>query len=251
MEWIKVKDKPPIANMKNIIVAGPDGGVYKPQGIRVDDYGDCFARINGKEREIYAYFEFAEPPVCNRPKKQNNTSAPNRRKRGTLNWPLNMLAEIDLEAFRGLIYLNTPPINWEANWETAKKIITEREAAILELYFRDEMTLQEIAVIFRLTRERVRQVLNAAKRRLRIKGRVDILMGKNKETAQPIEERKMFGEAVSVRALNCLYRANVRTNRDLLQMSEENIRNLRGVGAVVAAEILAYKATIEQQMGEQ
>jgi DNA-binding CsgD family transcriptional regulator len=249
MQWVKTSESLPNTNIKNILVVGAKGGVYQPNSIRVDEEGVCFARVNGVEREFFAYFEYPEPPIFKRGEERKKELVGKRmRKRDLLIWPLNMLAEIDVEAFRGCIYLNTPPDNFENNWDLAKESISEREATVIEMYFRNRKTLQQIAAELRLTRERIRQILGKAIRKLRHSSRINILIGGiGIEEHRPIEEHRISNEHLSVRAFNSLMKANVQTVGELLRISEEKIRNIRGVGVTTSDEILAYKAKIEQE----
>ena len=86
-------------------------------------------------------------------------------------WPYNML----IKAF---IIDGTEPLSDKqlSGLEKAMECFTEREAIAVKLYFKEEMTLDEVGKEMGITRERVRQVIAKALRKLRHPTRQNLIV---------------------------------------------------------------------------
>lgn len=161
--------------------------------------------------------------------------------------------------------------------------LTEREETVIRLRFKDELTLENVGKQICLTRERVRQIEAKALRKMRQPDRQRMMLAvplaevneiKNKYTAlkeqhdllvkafelisgkatTPESVEKIANAAVwmqsnienldfSVRTYNCLRRAGKDTLKDLVEMTEEELRSVRNLGRKSVDEVVY---TLEQ-----
>jgi DNA-binding CsgD family transcriptional regulator len=86
-------------------------------------------------------------------------------------WPYNML-------IKAYIIDGTEPLSDKqlSGLEKAMECFTEREALAVKLYFKEEMTLDEVGKEMGITRERVRQVIARALRKLRHPTRQNLIV---------------------------------------------------------------------------
>lgn len=165
--------------------------------------------------------------------------------------------------------------HFEENFEylLSRAFLTPREKTVLEGYYVKGYTLEAIGLQFGVTRERIRQILNKAIRRMKHPSRLDVLKyGKELiEEQDDIEEltrqlkrkkrfleqmnveldeniKKIIGEVsfskpikeldLSIRSLNCLRRADINTLDDLLNKTEEDMMKVRNLGRKSLKEII-------------
>lgn len=168
----------------------------------------------------------------------------------------------------------------EAGLEKVLGELTERERTCLVYYYRDELTLDNIAYIYSVTKERIRQIVAKALRKLRnpkrfryiSKGLTSLelenelrkeemkkrhLKALIKQNCKLEEEAKLkLGDFdtekldvldmtlndmnFSVRTYNCLKRDNISTLRDILDHSPEELMKVRNLGRKSLNEIIDY-----------
>lgn len=158
---------------------------------------------------------------------------------------------------------------------TIEKHLTERERRCLEMQYRDNMTLEQIGAKVGITRERVRQIIAKAERKLRhpkilremsvvslddfaelqikyeeAKSQIDHLMSRIEElegkpvTAEEIKDEKDQDERsidhldLSVRSYNCLRRAQINTIGDLKNLCFNDLMRMRNLGQKSALEVV-------------
>lgn len=237
-EWIIAKDNPPKQGQKNVLCSGVDGGVYKPTSICINEEGEIYATVSGKKMWVYAYLVYPDAPKHKRTRKiHKEAERGNRAQRCGLDWPLNMLADVDRKYFRGCIFFNEMPENFNDNWEKCTGKLTEREKEFVEAYYREFKTYREIAGNYNLSRERCRQIIDKAIRKIRNTAIKECLLGKRnqypeKEDAEALTKNSgILGQDIafcdpelSVRAFNALKRYGVNTKRDLILITEEEIK---------------------------
>lgn len=185
-------------------------------------------------------------------------------------YPYNLLDEVIRGRWESV--LNT---DQEAGLEHALSTLTEREQQAIAEYFGNGGTLESTAKLFNLTRERVRQIIAKAVRKLRHPMRFKIIKygldGWNRRKAieqedlmldeqeamlihrraiveQLIEEKQEIKREItiedmdlSVRAYNCLLRARIRTLNDLMKYTKESgysgLCRIRNLGRKSLSEI--------------
>lgn len=177
--------------------------------------------------------------------------------------------------------------NFEKNFAIlCHDTLTDREEDVIKKYFADKLALQEIADIYKITRERVRQILVKAVKKLSHSRGKKILIGGNHEyeliNAQERQElyeklkkemnydlamkyieehnkkiivRTELDETIeeldlSVRSYNCLRRANINTVGDLLKMPFDGIFKVRNLGKKSLKEIRERLAERGHEIGE-
>lgn len=173
-------------------------------------------------------------------------------------YPYNILNAIDFEFAD------------ESEFEKALATCYEREKEIIKQYYEEGKNLQQIANNYNITRERVRQIVGKALKRIKhyltyhkseeemIKKENELNKYRNmliKEFAEKgIYTKDMelvFGDVnlkqhtieeldLSVRSYNCLRRANIRTLEELVKYSPDDLKKLRNLGNKCIKEI-AYK----------
>lgn len=257
MEWIVAKEHPPKQGQKNLICSGVDGGVYKPTSVQVNDEGEVFMIVSGQKRFVHAYLIYPDAP---KPKRATHKTARRTTKKDHLKWPLNMFADIDREYFRGCIFFNETPEKFDENWDEVSQTITEREKLFVEEHYKNNRRYQEIATRYNLSRERVRQILNKAIRKLRHKSRITVLIGKKQKTVENadeyvqekvgiLDEDIAFCEPdLSVRAFNALKRNGINTKRELALLTKDQVMDMRNVGKVTCEEIVKHIEKIHNQI---
>lgn len=169
------------------------------------------------------------------------------------------------------------PEDAEESYRYVASQLTEREQKVIELYYFDDMTLEEAGKVFSVTRDRIRQILSKAVRKLRHPSRSNILsVGINewnrqqeaikeqarieKETMEQafrekldkkIEEIKNCDDLassflgtdireleLSVRSYNCLKRASYHTIRNILKADLDDLMRIRNLGRKSMGEVL-------------
>lgn len=185
-------------------------------------------------------------------------------------YPYNLLDEVIRGRWESV--LNT---DQEAGLEYALSTLTEREQRAIAEYFGNGGTLESTAKLFNVTRERVRQIIAKAVRKLRHPMRFKIIKygldGWNRRKAIEQEDlmldeqeailihrraivEQLLDEKVerytgttiedmelSVRTYNCLRRAGIRTLNDLLDYARNNgeygLQRIRNLGRKSVAEL--------------
>lgn len=185
-------------------------------------------------------------------------------------YPYNLLDEVIRGRWESV--LNT---DQEAGLEYALSTLTEREQRAIAEYFGNGGTLESTAKLFNVTRERVRQIIAKAVRKLRHPMRFKIIKygldGWNRRKAIEQEDlmldeqeamlihrraivEQLLDEKVerytgttiedmdlSFRTYNCLRRAGIRTLNDLLDYARNNgeygLQRIRNLGRKSVAEL--------------
>lgn len=86
-------------------------------------------------------------------------------------WPYNLLDDIFKEKWADVLEADNI-----AGLEEAIDGLTERERYVTLLYYRDGRTMDELAGVFGVTKERVRQILHKAIRKLRAPHRLNLIL---------------------------------------------------------------------------
>ena len=185
-------------------------------------------------------------------------------------WPYNLLDEVICDRWESV--LNT---DQEAGLEHALSTLTEREQQAIAEYFGNGGTLESTAKLWNVTKERARQIIEKAVRKLRHPMRFKIIKygmeGWNRRKAIEQEDlmldeqeamlihrraivEQLLDEKVerytgttieemqlSVRTYNCLGRAGIRTLNDLMKYTKENgysgLCRIRNLGRKSLSEI--------------
>ena len=201
----------------------------------------------------------------------------NSRKNGTrinFEFPDDLIKELGLYEDNRLD-IDYIEKHFEENFEylLSRSFLTPREKVVLEGYYVKGYTLEAIGLQFGVTRERIKQILNKAIRRMKHPSRLDILKyGKElieeqddvEELTRQLKRKKQFLEQMnveldeniknimgevslskpikeldlSIRSLNCLRRADINTLDDLLNKTEEDMMKVRNLGRKSLKEII-------------
>lgn len=157
------------------------------------------------------------------------------------------------------------PSDFDSSVDYVLTTLTEKEQRVIAYRYKEKLALEESGKREGVTRERIRQIQQKALRKMRNPSRSNILRFGIKETERKKEEERKAFEAqaisekgrlkrlyeqgveigiedldLSVRAYNCLARANVYTFSDLLKMSSNEIYSLHQCGRKTTEEI-CYK----------
>lgn len=172
-------------------------------------------------------------------------------------WPYNLTYEM----FVGIKHINIPVFT-----QIIKEELKEKEADVIFCYYRDGMTLDDIAGKYSVTRERIRQIKAHAVRKLRNPKRAKryilysyddvaelqnklsalqkIVLGEDAATTEA-EEPTIDALKLSVRSYNCLSRyARLKFKQkelyisQLTDMTAEEVANIRNLGKRSFMEIL-------------
>ena len=198
-------------------------------------------------------------------------------KKQTIDWPHDLIDEIlDYDDTKGVIY-DYPQIAkyFITNWDIVKKSLTPREERMLELRYEEGKTLEEIAKIYGITRERVRQIIAKGIRRLKHHSRTNILFKDNEriterdslikqidnEILELRKKLKYYQKAnlklelpeeiqnevssnvriedldLSVRSFRCLKRAGIEFVSEITEKTEEELLKIRNLGRKSVKEI--------------
>lgn len=185
-------------------------------------------------------------------------------------WPYNLLDEVICDRWESV--LNT---DQEAGLEHALSTLTEREQQAIAEYFENGGTLESTAKLWNVTKERARQIIAKAIRKLRHPMRFKIikyglegwerrkaidqedlmldeqeamLIHRRAVVEQLLEEKQEIKREttiedmqLSVRTYNCLCRAGIRTLNDLMKYTKENgysgLCRIRNLGRKSLSEI--------------
>lgn len=127
-----------------------------------------------------------------------------------------------------------------------EETLNERETYILYSFYRDRMRMCDIGTRYGIKAERCRQIREKAIRRIRHPSRYRYLKYGMAEVAKrdmeppkdiPIIQQTIDELDLSVRAFNCLKRANVQTVEDLTHLSRSDLMKVRNMGKKSIAEV--------------
>ena len=178
-------------------------------------------------------------------------------------WPYNLVDDIFKE------YTEEPLTDDQlVGLLNALDTLTARELEVVHLYYREEKTLREIANVYNVTPERIRQILAKSLRKLRHPSRSkQIKMGarlaqtesyvrvKEIEVKKRLEEIEAYEKEIgdhppilkpltleeldlSVRSYNCMARSNIRSLKQLKELAGNGgLMNIRNMGKKSILEI--------------
>lgn len=162
--------------------------------------------------------------------------------------------------------------------EIGLSTLTDRERKILELRYKEKLTLEQCGKIEGVTKERIRQIQAKALRKLRQPSRIakmkaykyEDIVKNAEEFSRLKEENKNLEKAIrlytnkkvdknelkemarladvmsltledldfSVRTYNCLKRKNVNYLKDIIEMTETDLKGVRNLGAKSRLEVM-------------
>ena len=165
----------------------------------------------------------------------------NRTNAKKLSYPENIIADLyeartDVERVKNAFYGNE-----EAVKERLEKMISffsEREQAIIRYRYVDQLTIREISEKFGNTVSRVNQIRIKSMRRLRHPKKSNyIIFGIETIEKSPSIDSEIYVLGLSVRAENCLRRANINTVRQAAQLSDDDYIRIRNMGRSTMEEV--------------
>ena len=182
-------------------------------------------------------------------------------KLGILSYPENLLQALGIEYNEHIL----------ERLKHVFKDIPMREAAVVQMAYQDQLTLEEIAKKYDVTRERVRQILAKALRRIKFRSKylelgalaypetkvkedyklyiaqmqnqwtyesaIEYINNHKPEQYTPLYQEDIIDLEFSVRTYNCLKRSRINTVEELLQKSEEDLMRVRNLGRKSLKEI--------------
>lgn len=184
-----------------------------------------------------------------------------------IEYPENLLKVLDITEDKYINYYDDILPNFEENY---KNLISERERQVVDLYFKEYLTLEKVGNRLNITRERVRQILNKALRKINARKN---LLTQSKEKLELIsaeERERMIAEIresmtievalevlknanykklkkadtpiedleFSVRTYNCLIRYGIENVKQLMKLSIEDLMKVRNLGKKSLREIV-------------
>ena len=183
------------------------------------DYSSNFMKLRSQDYKAYFIDQKLDP------ENEIFTGSGSWKENFSSPWPNNLLDTI----FKESIELLLDDKQMEG-LETAIKSLSEREACYVYLYFREGFTLNEIGLKYNLTKERVRQILAAAIRKLRHPSRVQFIRYgiKGSEMQRELKALELEFEAKKSR-LECLIESADKRARELdawIKDKETAVENL-------------------------
>ena len=144
-------------------------------------------------------------------------------------------------------------------------LMTERERNVVNQRLRQHLTYEEIASIYDVTRERIRQIFNRALRKAKksiVAHQAEVVRKENEKKLLELKEKQQQAKKVyentqkeilnkdidfiwiedmdfSVRAYNCLKRRGINSLGELILYSEGDIRKIKHLGLKTLEEIKA------------
>ena len=163
-----------------------------------------------------------------------------------LPWPENLLRRLfkdgDYDEWKNQI-----PPDFDASFKfILEETLTEREIYILYSFFRDHIPMRFIGQRYGIQGERCRQISERAIRKIRHPSRLKYIKyglaeveRRQKETSKeiPIIQQPIEDLEFSVKAYNCLKRANVRSIEELTALSRFDLLKIRNMGIKTIAEV--------------
>lgn len=190
-------------------------------------------------------------------------------------YPYNLMVALTENESDGMNVLDDDRI---AGLEYALSTLTERQRTVCKMRFEDEMTYEQIAKRFEVTRERIRQILAKTIRELRHPSRFkyiqlgfEIASGKleaqmqarqaeelerlmdverRRSEVRNILDRPVKTLGLSVRAFNCLWRDEIKTVERLMTLEVDDIKRMRCAGRKTLSEILGAQERIKRELEE-
>ena len=165
----------------------------------------------------------------------------NRTHAKKLSYPENIIVDLyetrtDVDSVKNAFYGNE-----EAVKERLEKMISffsEREQAIIRYRYVDQLTIREISEKFGITVSRVNQIRIKAMRRLRHPKKSNyIIFGIETIEKSPSIDSEIYVLGLSVRAFNCLRRANINTVRQAAKLSDDDYIRIRNMGRSTMEEV--------------
>lgn len=187
-------------------------------------------------------------------------------KESIVEYPENLLKVLGITEDKYINYYDDILPNFEENY---KNLISERERQVVDLYFKEYLTLEKVGNRLNITRERVRQILNKALRKINARKN---LLTQSKEKLELIsaeERERMIAEIresmtievalevlknanykklkadtpiedleFSVRTYNCLIRYGIENVKQLMKLSIEDLMKVRNLGRKSLREIV-------------
>lgn len=163
-----------------------------------------------------------------------------------LPWPENLLRRIfkdeDYDAWKNQI----PPDFDKSLKYVLEETLTEREIYILYSFFRDHIPMRFVGQRYGIQGERCRQINEKALRRIRHPSRLKYIKyglaeveRRQKEPPKeiPILQQSIEELDLSIKAFNCLKRANVRSLEELTALSRFDLMKVRNMGIKTIAEV--------------
>lgn len=163
-----------------------------------------------------------------------------------LPWPENLLRrifkDVDYDTWKNQI----PPDFDESLKYVLEETLTEREIYILYSFFRDHIPMRFVGQRYGIQGERCRQINEKALRRIRHPSRLKYIKyglaeveRRQKEPPKeiPILQQSIEELDLSIKAFNCLKRANVRSLEELTALSRFDLMKVRNMGIKTIAEV--------------
>ena len=182
-------------------------------------------------------------------------------KLGILSYPENLLQVLGIEYNEHIL----------ERLKHVFKDIPIRESTVVQMAYQEQLTLDQIAQEFDVTRERIRQILAKALRRIKFRSKylelgnlaypetkvkedyklyiaqmqnqwtyesaVEYINNHKPEKYTPSYPEDILELDFSVRTYNCLKRSRINTVEELLQKSEEDLMKVRNLGRKSLKEI--------------
>lgn len=184
-------------------------------------------------------------------------------------YPFNIIADLEEARDKHGTY------SLELINKTIEQTLTERERRCLEMQYREKLTLEQIGLKVGVTRERVRQIIAKAERKLRhprvlremravslgdyaemqmkyeeaktqielLTNRIEELEGRPVTPEETNHEKDLNDKSIdhldlSVRSYNCLKRARIDTIGDLKNLCISDLMRIRNLGRKSALEVV-------------
>lgn len=182
-------------------------------------------------------------------------------KLGILSYPENLLQVLGIEYNEHIL----------ERLEHVFNDIPLREATVVQMAYKEQLTLEQIAKEFDVTRERIRQILAKAIRRIKFRSKylnlgalaypetkakedyklyiaqmqnqwtydsaIEYINNHKPEKPTPLYPEDILDLEFSVRTYNCLRRKYITTVEELLQKSQEDLMKVRNLGRKSLKEI--------------
>lgn len=164
-----------------------------------------------------------------------------------LPWPENLLRNILSDAYEEWME-HIPPDFEESFRYVLEETLVERETYILYSFFRDRMPMRVIGQRYNIEGERCRQIKDKAIRRIRHPSRYRYLKyglaEVERQLQEPPQEIPILQQSIekldfSVKAFNCLKRANIRSVEELTALTRLDLMKIRNMGVKTIAEVEA------------
>lgn len=230
MEWeITTRKLPNLEEKDRMVVAGVQGGWYRPSDVLIAD-GRVYSVRNGRLSEVYAYMVLPEPPRKHVQIPLERLSQKKKEKPHQKSLISVLREKCDSDGIE--------PITPDWLREHLPTFCTEREIEILKMRFADGNTLLESGDRLGISKERVRQIERKAIRKIYARKYVESQIRCFEEPEERnISEIDIKCLDLSVRAYNGLKRGGIDTVEQLSECSEKDIKAIRNIGDASVEEI--------------